>query len=30
MKRYEQCSLCKKWHWIDLRDLLKEPTEAND
>jgi hypothetical protein len=24
MKRYEQCPLCKKWHWIDIRDLLKE------
>jgi hypothetical protein len=23
MKRYEQCPLCKKWHWIDIRDMLK-------
>lgn len=24
MKRYEQCPLCKKWHWIDIRDMLKD------
>jgi hypothetical protein len=23
MKRYERCPHCKKWHWIDIRDLLK-------
>jgi hypothetical protein len=23
MKRYERCSECKKWHWIDIRDSLK-------
>jgi hypothetical protein len=24
MKRYERCPRCKKWHWIDIRDMLKE------
>jgi hypothetical protein len=24
MKRYERCPVCKKWHWVDIRDMLKE------
>jgi hypothetical protein len=29
MKRYEQCPLCKKWHWIDIRDMLKSDVQEN-
>lgn len=29
MKRYEQCPLCKKWHWIDIRDMLKNDPPAS-
>ena len=29
MKRYEQCPLCKKWHWIDIRDMLKPDVQEN-
>jgi hypothetical protein len=30
MKRYERCPLCKKWHWIDIRDMLTDDKSAAD
>ena len=29
MKRYEQCPVCKKWHWIDIRDMLTEEVQES-
>jgi hypothetical protein len=28
MKRYEECPHCKKWHWVDIRDLLLDDEQA--
>lgn len=26
-KRYERCTLCGKWHWIDVRQVLRDPPD---